>query len=426
MADFTLNAPGTTNNPWLPANVLTPVGASSVGIKSDANGWRSVSSANGAIWAHNVTYGTTITVTVTIAAGASSNGDQLFLGATVRSGANAGGGVGLFLDAFVVAAGWWDTTGSNFTKVTASDTSITRTNGDVWAVTVTLSGGSWNVSNVTQNGSAVTLNGTTSTTQYGTETSTAAGASYLFGNNDSLYLSQFTGTGVLQGALTGLGFAAGYSFGALTSMSSGPAGISLGCGYSLGQLTGSGILSGRANGEGQSLGSLKQVASLFSSLHSPAPGITPDIQTFYVSRQLAQVAPGPLVGGISFATGYSLGGLTGTGALLGLANAEGQTLGLLLPAGGMAGLCLGQGYSFGQLSVFTGVITISGIAYAESYSQGALTGVGALAGGQSLGQWYNIASGQVFTSRVPFTAVTDVRLNNGYQPWKVHPGDVIG
>jgi hypothetical protein len=425
VADFTLNAPGTTNNPWTPANILTPLG-SGVGIKSDATGWRAVNSNDGAIWAHNANYGNTITVTVTIAAGGSSNGDQIFMGPTVRSGGNAGGGVGLFLDAFVCAAGWWDVTGTNFTKVTAADTSITRANGDVWSVTCINSGGTWSIGSVTQNGSSITLIGTTTTTQYGAETSIAAGAVDLFGNNNSLYLSQFTGTGVLQGAMTGLAFGAGYALGALTAMSTGPAGISLGCGYSLGTLTGSGALSGRANGEGQLLGSLKQVASLFSALHSPAPGITPDIQTFYVPRQLAQVAPGPLVGGISFSTGYSLAALTGTGALTGQGNAEGYALGLLLSAGGMAGLSFGQGYSYGQLTVGSNVITISGIAYGESYSQGGLTGAGALVGGQNIGQWYNVASGQVFTSRVPFTAVTDVRKNNGYQPWKIHPGDVIG
>jgi hypothetical protein len=195
VADFTLNAPGTTNNPWTPANILTPLG-STVGIKSDATGWRSIASSAGAVWAHNATYGTTITVTVTIAAGATSNGDQLFVGATVRSGANAGGGVGIFLDAFSLAGGWWDVTGTTFTKVTSSDTSVTRANSDVWSVTLTQSGGSWAISNVTQNGTARALNGTTTTTQYGSETTAAAGASYLFGNNDSLYLSQFTGTGV--------------------------------------------------------------------------------------------------------------------------------------------------------------------------------------------------------------------------------------
>lgn len=201
MADFTLNAPGTTNNPWTPAGVLVPVGGSTFGIKSDATGWRAITAGNVAVYAHNVTYGTTITTTETIAAGATSNGDQMYVGAVVRSGANAGAGIGVLIDAFVCACGWWDVTGNTFTKVSSSDTAITRANSDVWSVTVTISGGTASIT-CTQNGSAITFTGSHTTTQWATEASLAAGAALTAGNNDSLYLSQMTGTGVAAGTFT--------------------------------------------------------------------------------------------------------------------------------------------------------------------------------------------------------------------------------
>lgn len=191
MADFTLNAPGTTNNPWTPAGVIILDST----IKSDATGFRASTAGVFVDVAHNVTYGTTITATATIAAGATSNGDQLYLGAVVRSGANAAAGIGVLIDAFICAAGWWDVTGNTFTKVSTPDNSITRANADVWSVTVSISGGTATIT-CKQNATTITFGGSNTTTQWATEVSLAAGVGFTAGNNDSLYLSQFTGTGV--------------------------------------------------------------------------------------------------------------------------------------------------------------------------------------------------------------------------------------
>lgn len=195
MADFTLNAPGTVNNPWGPANVLTPVD-STAAIQSDATGWRSVAAGDVSEWAHNANYGQTITATATIAAGATSNGDQIWVGAVVRSGPNAGSGIGVNIGAFAANTGTWTTTNTTtatFTNI-SSGTSITRANSDVWSVTVSISGGTATIT-CTQNGSAVTFSANT-TTNFTGEASLAAGVLLNAGNNNSLYLGQFTGTGV--------------------------------------------------------------------------------------------------------------------------------------------------------------------------------------------------------------------------------------
>lgn len=195
MADFTLNAPGTTNSPWTPANVIVLAST----IKSDATGFRATTPGAFVDLAHNVNYGATITATATIAAGATSNGDQIYVGAVVRSGTNLAAGIGVLIDAFICAAGWWDITGNTFTKVSTPDNSITRANADVWSVTVAISGGTATIT-CTQNGSTITFGGSHTTTQWAGEASLAAGVGLTAGNNDSLYLSQFTGTGVSGGA----------------------------------------------------------------------------------------------------------------------------------------------------------------------------------------------------------------------------------
>jgi hypothetical protein len=189
MADFTLNAPGTTNNPWTPANVIIPVST----IKSDATGWRASAAGTYACFAHNATYGSTITTTFTIASGGASNGDDIVLGALVRSGVNAGAGLGIVVGAFTSHVVTWDPTGLE-TNISSS-TSITRANNDVWSVTVSISGGTATITAL-QNGSSVTFNANTTTTYTG-EASLAAGGGFEPFNNNSLYLSQFTGTGVV-------------------------------------------------------------------------------------------------------------------------------------------------------------------------------------------------------------------------------------
>lgn len=191
MADFTLNAPGTTNSPWTPANVIILDST----IKSDATGFRATAAGVFVDLAHNVNYGSTITATATIAAGATSNGDQIYLGGVVRSGANAAAGVGVLIDAFICAAGWWDVTGNTFTKVSTPDNSITRANADIWTVTLSISGGVISISCL-QNATPITFGGSHTTTQWAGEASLAAGVGFTAGNNDSLYLGQFTGTGI--------------------------------------------------------------------------------------------------------------------------------------------------------------------------------------------------------------------------------------
>jgi hypothetical protein len=191
MADFTLNAPGTTNSPWTPPGIIILDST----IKSDATGFRANTPGVFVDFANNVAYGTTITATATIAAGATSNGDQIYLGAVVRSGANAAAGVGVIIDAFICAAGWWDVTGNTFTKVSTPDNSITRANADVWTATLSISGGVISISCL-QNATPITFGGSHTTTQWAAEASLAAGVGFTAGNNNSLYLSQFTGTGV--------------------------------------------------------------------------------------------------------------------------------------------------------------------------------------------------------------------------------------
>lgn len=69
----------------------------------------------------------------------------------------------------------------------------------------------------------------------------------------------------------------------------------------------------------------------------------------------------------------------------------------------------------------------SGLWASSSVIYGGVVGIGALSGvtiSNSLVTMTGL-TGQ-FVPLVPMTAVTDVRLNIGYQPWKLHPGDVIG
>lgn len=194
MVDFTLPAPGTTNNPWTPANVIIPVGT----IKSDATGFRAGAAGVPACFAHNVNYGPVVTSTFTLAAGATSNGDDLLLGIVVRSGTNAGAGIGIVLGVASVKLVSWDKTLTQ-TNISAAGVAVTRGNTDVWTVTVSFSAGTFTITNVTQNGGgALTFSGTT-TTALAAETTLAAGAGHEPFNNDSLYLGQFTGTGVSGG-----------------------------------------------------------------------------------------------------------------------------------------------------------------------------------------------------------------------------------
>lgn len=206
MADFTLNAPGTTNSPWTPANVIIPVST----IQSDTNGWRATNSPPGtmAAWAHNANYGHTITSTWTCGSGASSNGDWIIIGSLVRTGPNAGGIIGILVGAFSVLA-CTSTAGNVQTNISAG-VSITRALNDVFSCTVAISGGTATITG-NQNGGANFAFSANTTTTFTGEASLAAGAQYNPGNNGSLYVTQFTGTGVVASAPSAHSSSVGFS-----------------------------------------------------------------------------------------------------------------------------------------------------------------------------------------------------------------------
>jgi hypothetical protein len=195
MADFTLNTPGTVNNPWTPSNVIIPVST----IQTDATGAFSSAAGTMSAFAHNATYGSTITTTINVAAGAASNGDEFVIGALVRSGANAGGIIGIRIGAFSVIACTCTGGGTN-TNISSSVT-ITRATNDVFTCTVSISGG---VATITgkQNSNANFSFSANTTTTFASETSLASGAQINPFNNNSLKFSQFTGTGVNTSTLT--------------------------------------------------------------------------------------------------------------------------------------------------------------------------------------------------------------------------------
>src|SRR4051812_42828946 len=97
MTDFTLTAPGTPTNPYTPANVVIPVSA----IASTATGIRAGTTGVNSCFAHDVTYGSTITATATIATTGAS--DDIVLGCVARSGTNLGCGIGVLVTSTTVA-----------------------------------------------------------------------------------------------------------------------------------------------------------------------------------------------------------------------------------------------------------------------------------------------------------------------------------
>jgi hypothetical protein len=191
MADFVLNAPGTTNNPWTPANVIIP----STAIISDSTGFRSLAAGDTSPFAHNVNYGSVITATVTVASGATSNGDDILVGSVVRTGANAGCIIGIDVGAFSVKAVTANASGV-VTNISSGIT-ITRANNDVWSCTVSIVAGTATINGNQNGGSNFSFSANTTTT-FASEASLAAGAMFNAGNNNSFYLSQFTGTGVIS------------------------------------------------------------------------------------------------------------------------------------------------------------------------------------------------------------------------------------
>jgi hypothetical protein len=186
MADFILNAPGTVNNPYTPANIVVLKNT----IQSDATGIFSQASGVYSVFAHNVNYGSVITSTITLSAINAS--DNLYCGAAVRSGANAGGFIGLFVQSTQVSIQTIDNVGNPTTISTG--TSITWHVNDVFSCTVSISGGTCTVT-ASQNGSSLTFNANTTST-YSGESSLAAGVVFDPENTNGTKISQFTGTGV--------------------------------------------------------------------------------------------------------------------------------------------------------------------------------------------------------------------------------------
>jgi hypothetical protein len=164
-------------------------------IKSDATGFRATTAGVLAAFAHDVNYGPVIDATLTVASGATSNGDDAVNGALVRSGTNAGAIIGMYQGAFHIQLVSADKTGS-VTTISGS-LSITRANADVFDCGVSISGGTATLTGK-YNGTTQSFVGTT-TTAFATEPTLAAGAQIAPNNNDSLYFSQFTGTGVAGG-----------------------------------------------------------------------------------------------------------------------------------------------------------------------------------------------------------------------------------
>lgn len=190
MADFTLNGPGTMNDPWTPANILVAVGA----LQSDAVGfWPSAGA--GVIAAHNVNYNTaSITSAVTLAA--ISSGDDPFVGAVVRTGANADAmiSVHFLVGSSLAIVRTVDAAGTPTSISSSASLPATATVGDVLLVNVAISGGTATVT-ATQNGSPITFSANTTTT-FAAEASLAAGFLIVPDNVNGTKLSKFEGTGV--------------------------------------------------------------------------------------------------------------------------------------------------------------------------------------------------------------------------------------
>lgn len=189
MSDFTLNAPGTTNDPYTNANLIIPVGA----LKSDASGVRA-STFTYSVFAHDATYGATIQSDITL--GTANSGDDMYIGAVVRTGANAGAMIGvMFLNSTAIAC----TVNPSGTRSSISSSatypgSVTRTAGDVLSCMVSISGGTATIT-ASINGNSITFSANTTTT-YTSETSLAAGASIDPQNSNGTRWTVFEGTGI--------------------------------------------------------------------------------------------------------------------------------------------------------------------------------------------------------------------------------------
>lgn len=189
MADFTFNAPNTTVNPYTPTSCIVPVGT----IASTTTGLRAGATGTNCCFAHDATYGSTITATATISTTGAVNGDDIVLGAVARSGANLGCGIGVLITRTTVSVCTFSS-GLVITGV-STNTADTRTANDVYTVTVSISGGTATITCSKNGGANFTFNVSTTTTN-AAETTLAAGIVFSPQNNNSTRISQFTGTGV--------------------------------------------------------------------------------------------------------------------------------------------------------------------------------------------------------------------------------------
>lgn len=192
MADFTLNGPGTTNNPWAPPSCIVPLGS----LQSSSAGFWPTGFVYSAI-AHNVNYGLTITSTATIGA-FDTGGDQVYVGAVVRTGANAGCFIGCRFGLNTATVLITSNASGTNTNVSAGATVAATTVGDIVSCTVAIVSGTATLS-AKYNGTAVTFTGGTTTTTFASESSLAAGFIMDPQNTNGTKLTQFTGTGVAGG-----------------------------------------------------------------------------------------------------------------------------------------------------------------------------------------------------------------------------------
>lgn len=190
MADFTLNAPGTTANPYTPANIIIPDGT----LQSDTVLGIWPGTGVYTAFAHNTTYGTVITVTATISV--ASGADHLTIGAVVRSGANAGAMIGVDFSFFDTAKVVSVDGAGAYTSVSSNSAAVVIAT-SVVSATVTISGGTATITSAL-NGTPITFDANT-TTAFTGEASLAAGCAFDPQNSNLTRISQFTGTGVTGG-----------------------------------------------------------------------------------------------------------------------------------------------------------------------------------------------------------------------------------
>lgn len=138
-------------------------------------------------------YGSAITATATV--GVAHATDQIYLGAIVRSGANAGCMIGIRwgLNGDVIIQ-TTDATGTatNVSSVAVSPATVAT---DVLSCTVSISGGVATIIG-SRNATPITFTGGNTTATFATEASLAAGFVMDPQNTNGTKLSQFTGTGV--------------------------------------------------------------------------------------------------------------------------------------------------------------------------------------------------------------------------------------